>query len=163
MNELLQKHGCSNVFTIPEGLKELMSDISREVLREQPTNICNFIAKYLSVLLLTREHGMMAVKILDDLCDCRASVSEHLLQLGMQQGQATILSQIIKEEIESFQPDNKKETIKEYQIMKKILNRTPLDEVMAAKVCQVARNAYRDYWYRKKTLEKAILFFSSYI
>lgn len=31
MNELLQKHGCANVFSIPEGLKELMSDISREV------------------------------------------------------------------------------------------------------------------------------------
>lgn len=33
MNDLLQKHGCSNIFTIPEGLKELMSDISREVSR----------------------------------------------------------------------------------------------------------------------------------
>lgn len=31
MNELLQKHGCSAVFTVPEGLKELMGDISREV------------------------------------------------------------------------------------------------------------------------------------
>lgn len=48
------------------------------------------------------------------------------------------------------------ESIKEYEIMKKILVRIPLDEVMSAKVCQVARNAYREYWYRKKILEKVI-------
>ncbi|CAH2087695.1 unnamed protein product [Euphydryas editha] len=153
MNDLLQKHGCSNVFSVPEGLKELMSDIAREVLRDQPPNIPDYISNYLSVLLLTREHGIMAVKILDDLCDCRPSVSEHLIQLGLQTGEAQILSEIIKTEIEGF-PSEGKDTIKEYEIMKKILIRMPLDEEMSAKVCQVARNAYRDYWYRKKTLEK---------
>ncbi|XP_046966884.1 uncharacterized protein LOC124534887 [Vanessa cardui] len=154
MNDLLQKHGCANVFSIPEGLKELMSDVTREVLREQPPKIYDFISNYLSVLLITREHGIMAVKIMDDLCDCRPSVSEHLIQLGLQIGESQILSQIIKEEIEGFQPSEGKETIKEYDIIKKILKKIPLDEVMAAKVCQVARNAFRDYWYRKQTMEK---------
>ncbi|XP_045501001.1 uncharacterized protein LOC123698427 isoform X2 [Colias croceus] len=156
MNELLQKHGCSNVFSVPEGLKELMSDISREVLREQPSRMFDFIANYLSVLLITREHGVMAVKILDDLCDCRPSVSEHLLQLGLPDTQAKELAQIIKEEIEEFEPVEGKEKIKEMQIMKKILTRSALDEAKASQVCQVARNAYRDYWYRKKTLEKSL-------
>ncbi|CAK1541991.1 unnamed protein product [Leptosia nina] len=156
MNELLQNHGCSNVFSVPEGLKELMADISREVLREQPAKLFDFIANYLSVLLITREHGVMAVKVLDDLCDCRPSVSEHLLQLGLSDGLARDLAQVIKEEIEQFEPEEEAEKIKEMQIMKRILTISNLDEVLAPKVCQVARNAYRDYWYRKKTLEQSM-------
>ncbi|KAL0821334.1 hypothetical protein ABMA28_005924 [Loxostege sticticalis] len=156
MNELLQQHGCSNVFHIPEGLKELMCDISREVLREQPKQIFDFIANYLSVLLITREHGILSLKILDDLCDCKPSVSEHLMQLGMERVQAEMLAQVIKEEIVGFEPIEGKEKIKEMQIMKKILTRSVLDEDMAAKVCQIARNAYRDYWYRKKLMEKSM-------
>ncbi|KAG6453960.1 uncharacterized protein LOC115445941 [Manduca sexta] len=156
MNELLQKHGCANVFTVPEGLRELMSDITREVLRDQPPKIFDYIANYLSVLLITREHGILAVKILDDLCDCKPSVSEHLLQLGIETAQVEILSQIIKEEVESVEPVEGKEKVKETQIMKKILTKAALDEDMSAKVCQVARNAYRDYWYRKKLMEKSL-------
>ncbi|XP_075979881.1 uncharacterized protein LOC142979024 [Anticarsia gemmatalis] len=156
MNELLQKHGCANVFTVPEGLKELMSDITREVLRAQPKRLLDFIANYLSALLITREHGIMAVKILDELCDCRPSVSEHLLQLGLERGPAAELSEIIKAEIETTEPVEGREKVKEYMILKKILARIPLDEDMSAKVCQVARNAYRDYWYRKDLLKKGI-------
>uniref|UniRef100_A0A2A4K5X9 RIIa domain-containing protein n=1 Tax=Heliothis virescens TaxID=7102 RepID=A0A2A4K5X9_HELVI len=156
MNELLQKHGCSNVFTVPEGLKELMSDITREVLRWQPAKMLDFIANYLSALLITREHGIMAVKILDDLCDCRPTVSEHLLQLGLEQSEADELATIIKNEIEGHQPVEGKEKVKETAILKKVLGRYPLDEEMSAKVCQVARNAYRDYWYRKNMMKKGI-------
>nr|XP_021191235.2 uncharacterized protein LOC110376912 isoform X1 [Helicoverpa armigera] len=156
MNELLQKHGCSNVFTVPEGLKELMSDITREVLRWQPAKLLDFIANYLSALLITREHGIMAVKILDDLCDCRPTVSEHLLQLGMEKEEADELANIIKNEIEGHQPVEGKEKVKETAILKKVLARYPLDEEMSAKVCQVARNAYRDYWYRKNMMKKGI-------
>lgn len=74
------------------------------MLRDQPEKIFEYIANYLSVLLITREHGILAVKIMDDLCDCRASVSEHLLQLGLERSQAEVLSQIIKEEIEGIEP-----------------------------------------------------------
>ncbi|XP_050679396.1 uncharacterized protein LOC126975509 [Leptidea sinapis] len=156
MNELLQKHGCANVFSVPEGLKELMTDISREVLREQPAKIFDFISSYLSVLLITREHGVMAVKILDDLCDCRPSVSEHLIALGFERSDSNKFADIIKEEIEQFEPNDDNGTIKEVKIMKRILLMSSLDEVMSAKVCQVARNAYRDFWYRKKMLEQSL-------
>lgn len=46
----------------------------------------------------------MAVSILDDLCDCRPSVSEHLLQLGLERSQAEALAEIIKTEIELSDP-----------------------------------------------------------
>ncbi|KAJ8714748.1 hypothetical protein PYW07_002973 [Mythimna separata] len=156
MNELLQKHGCSTVFSVPDGLRELMSDITREVLRWQPAKLLDFIANYLSALLITREHGIMAVKILEDLCDCRPTVSEHLLQIGLERPQAEGLAAIIKEEIEKDQPVEGKEKVKEVDILKKVLHRYPLDEEMSAKVCQVARNAYRDYWYRKNFMQKTV-------
>ncbi|XP_047996353.1 uncharacterized protein LOC125234189 [Leguminivora glycinivorella] len=156
MNELLQKHGCSNVFTIPEGLKELMADISREVLRAQPDKIFDFIANYLCVMIITREHGIMAVKILDDLCDCRPSVTEHLEAAGFPPVQASVIAEFIQEEIEKIEPDAGQELVKESQILKRILQRNPIDETMTAKVCQIARNAYRDYWYRKQLLAKSL-------
>ncbi|XP_041980624.1 uncharacterized protein LOC121734210 [Aricia agestis] len=149
MNELLQKHGCSNVFSIPDGLKELMSDISREVIREQPADILQFITNYLSALITTREHGVMAVRILDDLCDCRPSLSEHLMQMGLPEDEAKDIANIISEEIEGFEPADEKDKIKESKILGCILKKMPLDEEMAAKVCEIARNAYRDYWYKK--------------
>ncbi|XP_073960585.1 uncharacterized protein isoform X2 [Choristoneura fumiferana] len=156
MNELLQKHGCSNVFTVPEGLRELMSDISREVLRDQPEKIYHYIANYLSVLLITREHGIMAVNVLDDLCDCRQSVSEHLLQLGLERSEAKTVAEVIQEELQNVEPEEGKEKVKEIQILKKILTRCVMDEEKTAKVTQVARNAYRDYWYRKQLLQESL-------
>lgn len=40
---------------LPDGLKELLTDISREVLRYQPENIHEFLADYLEAMLATRE------------------------------------------------------------------------------------------------------------
>ncbi|KAI8434427.1 hypothetical protein MSG28_012462 [Choristoneura fumiferana] len=146
MNELLQKHGCSNVFTVPEGLRELMSDISREVLRDQPEKIYHYIANYLSVLLITREHGIMAVNVLDDLCDCRQSVSEHLLQLGLERSEAKTVAEVIQEELQNVEPEEGKEKVKEIQILKKILTRCVMDEEKTAKA------AYRGYYVRRNML-----------
>lgn len=46
----------------------------------------------------------MAVKILDELCDCHPTVSEHLLQLGLEREDAKELATIIKNEIEASKP-----------------------------------------------------------
>lgn len=46
----------------------------------------------------------MAVKILEDLCDCRPTVAENLLQIGFNRRQADDLSAIIKDEVEREQP-----------------------------------------------------------
>lgn len=57
MNYLMfQQSGDGQFLKVPDGLKELMSDISREVLREQPENIYEFIADYLEEMEITREH-----------------------------------------------------------------------------------------------------------
>ncbi|CAG9130031.1 unnamed protein product [Plutella xylostella] len=64
MSDLIQPQiydSCK--LAIPNGLKELMADISREVLRAQPIDIHKFIADYLSTLLVTRENLTVASSI----------------------------------------------------------------------------------------------------
>lgn len=59
MNFILHKHNTPNhVAKMPEGLKELLNDITREVLRAQPEDINEFIADYLEAMLLTREQAL---------------------------------------------------------------------------------------------------------
>ena len=55
MDYSLQVHGAKYIFPIPDGLKELSSDIIREVLRHQPEHINGFIADYLETMLEVRE------------------------------------------------------------------------------------------------------------
>lgn len=48
-----------HVMKMPQGLQEIMADISREVLRRQPVDICTykFIADYLNAMLKCREEA----------------------------------------------------------------------------------------------------------
>lgn len=58
-NFLLHKH-CKpdEQFRRPEGLTELLCDITREVLREQPDCVYTFCADYLDAMLRTREQTL---------------------------------------------------------------------------------------------------------
>lgn len=58
-NFLLHKH-CKpdEQFRRPEGLTELLCDITREVLREQPDCVFTFCADYLDAMLRTREQTL---------------------------------------------------------------------------------------------------------
>lgn len=59
---MLQRHCARYVYVIPDGLRELMSDISREVLRGQPRDVYAFIADYLDALMITRENARVAAR-----------------------------------------------------------------------------------------------------
>lgn len=86
MNYLMfQQSGEGQRIGIPDGLKELMTDISREVLREQPENIYEFIADYLEGMEITREHKGSNAKLINQIstifmplefCSCRKCI-EH--------------------------------------------------------------------------------------
>ncbi|XP_024871447.1 uncharacterized protein LOC112454348 [Temnothorax curvispinosus] len=67
MNVLLQKHGAKHIYKVPEGLRELCTDIAREVLRSQPRNIYCFVADYVEALLITRENAKVAVKVVNNI------------------------------------------------------------------------------------------------
>lgn len=59
MNFILHKHNTENHHVkLPDGLKELLSDISREVLRDQPENPYEYIANYLEAMLVVREESL---------------------------------------------------------------------------------------------------------
>lgn len=58
MHHLIQRGKLrSQVVNVPEGLPELLSDITREVLRCQPTTecLCQFIIDYLSSVIAARD------------------------------------------------------------------------------------------------------------
>ncbi|XP_043584070.1 LOW QUALITY PROTEIN: neurofilament medium polypeptide-like, partial [Bombus pyrosoma] len=67
MNVVLQTHGAKHIYKVPEGLRELCTDISREVLRSQPANLIAFIAEYVDTLLITRENTKVAVKVVNNI------------------------------------------------------------------------------------------------
>ncbi|CAK1541992.1 unnamed protein product [Leptosia nina] len=62
---------CNNVcqIKVPKGLQELMSDISREVLRAQPKNVYSFIANYLHALLEVRDNIYIADEVCNDIVE----------------------------------------------------------------------------------------------
>ncbi|XP_076647147.1 uncharacterized protein LOC143355864 [Halictus rubicundus] len=67
MDVMLQEHGARHIYKVPEGLRELCADISREVLRAQPENLYGFIAEYVDTLLITRENTKVAVKVVNNI------------------------------------------------------------------------------------------------
>ncbi|XP_078052100.1 uncharacterized protein LOC144478226 [Augochlora pura] len=67
MDPMLQLHGAKHVYKVPEGLRELSADISREVLRSQPSSLYDFIAEYVDTLLITRENTKVAVKVVNNI------------------------------------------------------------------------------------------------
>ncbi|XP_076664975.1 uncharacterized protein LOC143367235 [Andrena cerasifolii] len=67
MDVLLQKHEAKHIYKVPEGLRELCTDISREVLRSQPTDLHTFVAEYVDTLLITRENTKIAVKVVNNI------------------------------------------------------------------------------------------------
>ncbi|XP_055854541.1 uncharacterized protein LOC129918182 [Episyrphus balteatus] len=57
-----------HVLQMPEGLQELLGDISREVLRCQPSIDCTykFIADYLEAMVKTRDSHKIAMEVIED-------------------------------------------------------------------------------------------------
>ncbi|XP_051154699.1 uncharacterized protein LOC127277531 isoform X2 [Leptopilina boulardi] len=83
MDFLLQQHQAKHIFRIPDGLRELCTDISREVLREQPKNIYSFIADYLEALLITRENAKVALTIVRNIMADSESIIAVLKKTGL--------------------------------------------------------------------------------
>ncbi|KYN22958.1 PREDICTED: uncharacterized protein LOC108758743 [Trachymyrmex cornetzi] len=83
MNVLLQKHGAKHIYKVPEGLRELCTDIAREVLRSQPRNIYCFVADYVEALLITRENAKVAVKVVNNILLGSQAIVDILHRSGL--------------------------------------------------------------------------------
>ena len=107
---LLGHRKKSLVVTVPDGLKELMADISREVLRSQPENMELFIADYLEAMLLTRELFYVAEQTVEDVIEAGIQIKELLQQCGISLPQAESAVQVIREEFRKNIPNIKSGT-----------------------------------------------------
>ncbi|XP_048507252.1 sperm surface protein Sp17-like [Athalia rosae] len=102
MYAALQKHGARHVYRLPEGLRELCSDISREVLRAQPEEIYSFIADYIDALLITRENAKVAVRVVNNILIGSESIVGILYQSGLSLEQIAVAATRIQKVFRSY-------------------------------------------------------------
>ncbi|XP_076766903.1 uncharacterized protein LOC143433452 [Xylocopa sonorina] len=102
MDATLQKHHAKHVYKVPEGLRELCTDISREVLRSQPENLIAFIAEYVDTLLITRENTKIAVKVVNNILLGSQAILCILYQSGFTLEQITVAAPKIQKAFQEY-------------------------------------------------------------
>ncbi|XP_063217516.1 uncharacterized protein LOC134528130 [Bacillus rossius redtenbacheri] len=144
MNPMLQLHGAKQVSLYPPGLRDLVTDISREVLRHQPMNLCSFISNYLGTQLKVREsakEALAAYKMIEE----RALLIVHLRKMGLGLEEAM-------EAATSIQAAYRGYASRRYisnKIRKELLKALNLDEDIADQMATKIQSAYRGYVSRK--------------
>ncbi|XP_012281676.1 uncharacterized protein LOC105700422 [Orussus abietinus] len=102
MDAMLQKHGAKHIFRVPEGLRELCTDISREVLRSQPQDIYCFIADYVDALLITRENAKVAVRVVNNIIIGSESIVGILYKTGLSLQEIAVAAPKIQKAFRSY-------------------------------------------------------------
>lgn len=96
MNYTLQIHGERAFYQVPPGLYELMSDISREVLRDQPEQVYKYIAGYMDTLLKLRSNMKKALEVVDDVIAENKELFAYVDQRGMTWDEANRHARVIQ-------------------------------------------------------------------
>ncbi|XP_052752330.1 uncharacterized protein LOC113522673 [Galleria mellonella] len=148
MEDLLQsqiKDSCK--LALPEGLQDLMSDISREVLRVQPQNLCQFIARYLSALLVTRENLHIASRVCSNIYEgsCNPELEDELRYIGLNEEDVASAKTVIMKHFETGQ-------VNEGKLMMKLIKETSIDNAQLAAVQRAVRNAFRRHQINNTTI-----------
>ncbi|KAG5895103.1 hypothetical protein JTB14_036378 [Gonioctena quinquepunctata] len=163
MNITLQRHAAKYIYIIPDGLRELMSDISREVLRSQPENVYNFIADYLEALLITRENARVAARLVQSITDITNTTLEFLQSSGMTRSEANhivnIIQKTFKENLQDrTDPSLEKlsEDVEEANIIADIINEAGISPEKGEEAAGIIQRAYRSFKERKQK-EKGLL------
>ena len=155
MNFLLHRHkSSSNIVPIPDGLRELMSDISREVLRSQPHNILLFIADYLEALERTRDYIFCAQQCIETIMKSSLVTSGTLRESGISQGQANVL---MKNAFESQSgiiknPRMSENPLQELGVLKRLKKECRLTNEQAQKAVDILEIAYNNYFHSESDL-----------
>ncbi|XP_050297665.1 uncharacterized protein LOC126737026 [Anthonomus grandis grandis] len=158
MNVTLQRHCARYIYVIPDGLRELMSDISREVLRSQPEDTYTFIADYLDALLITRENARVAARLVQSLTEMAVTTATFLEETGMPRDEIdNIVGAIQKTFRKSIDSDEEvKENVDETQIVLDILNEIQVSQEKAEIAAIIIQQAYKRFKERKER-EKLLL------
>lgn len=136
---------------MPEGLQELMADVTREVLRFQPENIEEFIADYLEAMLLTRELFHIADLTIEDVLDSSLQIVELLQKDGISLHQAESAVEVIKEEFRSHITDmGEDEPLKELNVVNRLIHECKLTTEQAKLASGIIESAWCHYYQRNK-------------
>lgn len=148
MNFLHIRHRkLTEIVPVPDGLRELMADVTKEVLRYQPENIEGFIADYLDAMLLTRELYMIADQTIEDLLESSLQIFELLQEVGIDQCQSESVLKVMQEEFRNHKEEMiENEPLKELDIMKRLMNECKLTVEEAQKASEIIEKAWCYYY-----------------
>lgn len=150
---MLQRHHAKHIYVIPDGLKELMSDISREVLRSRPVNIYLFIADYLDALFITRENARVAMRMVDSVTEIGSTIAELLLETGMCRKDADRIVRTLQKTLRKYLQEKKHdqprvivdEQVEKSKVVEMALDEAKVDPELAAEAATIIQNAWHDY------------------
>ncbi|KAH1026324.1 hypothetical protein HUJ05_010862 [Dendroctonus ponderosae] len=150
MESMLQRHCARYIYVIPDGLRELMSDISREVLRSQPEDVYTFVADYLDALMITRENARVAARLVESLTEMATTTAIFLEETGMPRDEidniVSAIQRTFKRSIDS--EENREvegEDTEEHNVVAGILTEIQLAPEQAEIAAIVIQQAYRRY------------------
>ncbi|XP_054274021.1 uncharacterized protein LOC128993925 [Macrosteles quadrilineatus] len=168
MNYTLQIHGERCLYQVPPGLYELMSDMSREVLRDKPDQIYRYIANYLETLLKLRTNVKKACEIVEDVIADNQELFALVDELGMTWEEANSHARVLQRALRMY---TARKTLKEKVRLEKeeLLRKTPIlehspsfieyfeslgiDYDTANRASLVIQNAFKTFLARKKLKE----------
>ncbi|RZC34325.1 hypothetical protein BDFB_007668 [Asbolus verrucosus] len=168
MDAMLQRHCARYIYVVPNGLRELMSDISREVtnliksssvsssllpiqvLRSQPEDIYTFIADYLDALMITRENARVSAKFVQYMTDAAETLIDLLSSSGMSKAEANHAAEVIQEAFRTW--SSRKGILKEDEetIVARIIEDTGISELQAQEAAICIQNAFRAFKMRQE-------------
>lgn len=133
----------SDVIPVPDGLPELMSDITREVLRYQPENIETFIADYLEAMVMTRELYHVAERTVEDVLNSSLEVKQLLEQSGLSITQVESTIEVIKNECRNhISAVQETDALNELDIANRLVSDCHLSVDQARKVSEIIENSW---------------------
>ncbi|XP_001852007.2 uncharacterized protein LOC6042546 [Culex quinquefasciatus] len=155
MNYLLHRQRTPGaVIPVPEELKELMSEISREVLRAQPPSPIHFIADYLEAKLVRRENQVVANRVVDTVLDTSLNIIELLDELGIDKAEkaeraVAMIREAFRKHFQVRTSDESlREAFREAEVLKRLVDECGFTEQEALKAGKVIERAYRTYFLR---------------
>ncbi|XP_055611888.1 abnormal spindle-like microcephaly-associated protein homolog [Uranotaenia lowii] len=154
MNFLLHRQRTpGSVIPVSEEIKELMYEISREVLREQPRNVIVFLADYLESKLLRRENMAMAQKVVDTVLDTSLDIIELLDDIGLTPDKAEMAVVLIRLAFKKHfnvktSDESLREAFREAEVMERLIVECGFTDEEAVKVGKLIERSYKTYFLR---------------
>lgn len=161
---MLQRHCAKHIYIVPDGLKELMSDISREVLRSHPKNVYTFIADYLDALIITRENARVAAKLVQSITEITTTTCNFLKKTGISRKEADNIVAIIQKTFRQhlrecpvvYDQTEQTVEVETANIISNIINEAEIPPEIGEEAARIIQNAYKDYKHRREH-EKELL------